>query len=175
MQFKTKVLQNTIKHGFIAVRHLIHFQLVPYDNWKLISVVPEPVCALNIYWLFHNFNPYCHGKEFNGLPELYSGWLACLNTSRHIQDPASQRLTWNKPPKSVLVIKKIRDASLLQPFKELCIFLTEVRPNVEFRSTLTVSRAHSPHGGAACYVQFVPPSQHAKLQYLYQGCRGRMV
>ncbi|XP_041128931.1 NAD kinase-like isoform X1 [Polyodon spathula] len=43
----------------------------------------------------------------------------------HIQDPASQQLTWNKPPKSVLVIKKIRDASLLQPFKELCIFLTE--------------------------------------------------
>ncbi|KAF7645813.1 hypothetical protein LDENG_00197940 [Lucifuga dentata] len=45
----------------------------------------------------------------------------------HIQDPASQRLTWNKPPKSVLVIKKIRDANLLQPFKELCIFLTEVK------------------------------------------------
>lgn len=45
----------------------------------------------------------------------------------HIQDPASQRLTWNKPPKSVLVIKKIRDASLLEPFKELCIFLTEVK------------------------------------------------
>uniref|UniRef100_A0A8C1JI60 NAD(+) kinase n=1 Tax=Cyprinus carpio TaxID=7962 RepID=A0A8C1JI60_CYPCA len=43
----------------------------------------------------------------------------------HIQDPASQRLTWNKPPKSVLIIKKIRDASLLQPFKELCIFLTQ--------------------------------------------------
>ncbi|XP_069039958.1 NAD kinase isoform X6 [Lepisosteus oculatus] len=48
-------------------------------------------------------------------------------TVMHIQDPASQRLTWNKPPKSVLVIKKIRDASLLQPFKELCIFLTEVK------------------------------------------------
>ncbi|XP_074536957.1 NAD kinase [Halichoeres trimaculatus] len=45
----------------------------------------------------------------------------------HIQDPASQRLTWNKPPKSVLVIKKIRDASLHEPFKELCIFLTEVK------------------------------------------------
>lgn len=59
--------------------------------------------------------------------------LQCVNvapvssTARkwHIQDPASQQLTWNKPPKSVLVIKKIRDASLLQPFKELCIFLTE--------------------------------------------------
>ena len=52
--------------------------------------------------------------------------VLCACVFRHIQDPASQRLTWNKPPKSVLVIKKIRDASLLQPFKELCIFLTEV-------------------------------------------------
>lgn len=50
----------------------------------------------------------------------------CVSMFRHIQDPASQRLTWNTPPKSVLVIKKIRDASLLEPFKELCIFLTEV-------------------------------------------------
>ncbi|CAF88213.1 unnamed protein product, partial [Tetraodon nigroviridis] len=47
--------------------------------------------------------------------------------SRHIQDPASQRLTWNTPPKSVLVIKKIQDASLLEPFKELCIFLAKVK------------------------------------------------
>ncbi|XP_057681648.1 NAD kinase isoform X2 [Corythoichthys intestinalis] len=45
----------------------------------------------------------------------------------HIQDPATQRLTWNTPPKSVLVIKKIRDATLLEPFKELCMFLTEVK------------------------------------------------
>ncbi|XP_016086204.1 NAD kinase-like [Sinocyclocheilus grahami] len=43
----------------------------------------------------------------------------------HIQDPASHHVSWNKPPKSVLIIKKIRDASLLQPFKELCIFLTQ--------------------------------------------------
>uniref|UniRef100_A0A672Z0N3 NAD(+) kinase n=1 Tax=Sphaeramia orbicularis TaxID=375764 RepID=A0A672Z0N3_9TELE len=56
---------------------------------------------------------------------LCSLMFVCL--FRHIQDPASQRLTWNKPPTSVLVIKKIRDASLLQPFKELCVFLTEVK------------------------------------------------
>ncbi|XP_069466266.1 NAD kinase isoform X4 [Ambystoma mexicanum] len=53
--------------------------------------------------------------------------VRCCACRWHIQDPASQRLTWNKPPKSVLVIKKIRDASLLQPFKELCIFLTEAK------------------------------------------------
>ncbi|XP_015192519.1 NAD kinase isoform X2 [Lepisosteus oculatus] len=64
-------------------------------------------------------------------PVTKFGPKACMlqnpKTVMHIQDPASQRLTWNKPPKSVLVIKKIRDASLLQPFKELCIFLTEVK------------------------------------------------
>ncbi|XP_067381856.1 NAD kinase isoform X2 [Channa argus] len=64
-------------------------------------------------------------------PVTTFGPKACMlqnpHAVMHIQDPASQRLTWNKPPKSVLVIKKIRDASLLQPFKELCIFLTEVK------------------------------------------------
>lgn len=52
--------------------------------------------------------------------------VLCSPPTRHIQDPASQRLTWNKPPKSVLVIKKIRDSSLLKPFKELCVYLSEV-------------------------------------------------
>uniref|UniRef100_A0A2K6EJI9 NAD(+) kinase n=1 Tax=Propithecus coquereli TaxID=379532 RepID=A0A2K6EJI9_PROCO len=50
-----------------------------------------------------------------------------LRAHQHIQDPASQRLTWNKSPKSVLVVKKVRDASLLQPFKELCTYLMEAR------------------------------------------------
>ncbi len=45
---------------------------------------------------------------------------------RHIQDPASQRLTWSKPPLNVLVIRKIGDETLLGPFKELCSFLVEV-------------------------------------------------
>ncbi|XP_071752502.1 NAD kinase isoform X3 [Centroberyx gerrardi] len=64
-------------------------------------------------------------------PVTTFGPKACMlqnpHAVMHIQDPASQRLTWNKPPKSVLVIKKVRDATLLQPFKELCIFLTEVK------------------------------------------------
>ncbi|MXQ81775.1 hypothetical protein E5288_WYG005034 [Bos mutus] len=62
-------------------------------------------------------------------PVTTFGPKACVlqnpQTIMHIQDPASQRLTWNKSPKSVLVIKKIRDASLLQPFKELCAYLME--------------------------------------------------
>merc|ERR1719357_867720 len=37
-----------------------------------------------------------------------------------IQDPASQRLTWYKPPLTVLVIKKVRDAMVIPPFIALC-------------------------------------------------------
>lgn len=36
-----------------------------------------------------------------------------------IQDPASQRLTWYKPPLTVLVIKKVRDAAVIPPFIQL--------------------------------------------------------
>ncbi|KYN32953.1 NAD kinase [Trachymyrmex septentrionalis] len=43
-----------------------------------------------------------------------------------IQDPASQRLTWYKPPLSVLVIKKVRDSSVLLPFVQLVTWLIEV-------------------------------------------------
>ncbi len=73
---------------------------------------------------------------------LYRQTCLFICAFRHIQDPASQRLTWNKPPKSVLIIKKIRDASLLQPFKELCIFLTQVRTpqNVTHTHTHTKRR-----------------------------------
>nr|XP_051693897.1 NAD kinase isoform X3 [Oryctolagus cuniculus]XP_051693898.1 NAD kinase isoform X3 [Oryctolagus cuniculus] len=46
-------------------------------------------------------------------------------TIMHIQDPASQQLTWNKPPKNVLVIKKIRYTRLLQLFKEFCVYLVQ--------------------------------------------------
>ncbi|GIX78573.1 hypothetical protein CEXT_274731 [Caerostris extrusa] len=40
-----------------------------------------------------------------------------------IQDPASQRLTWNKPPLTVLVIKKVHDISVIQPFIDLVKWL----------------------------------------------------
>jgi hypothetical protein len=49
-----------------------------------------------------------------------------LFTYRTIQDPASQRLTWYKPPLTVLVIKKVRDISVLQPFVQLVNWLIEV-------------------------------------------------
>ncbi|KAH8421070.1 hypothetical protein KR222_009708, partial [Zaprionus bogoriensis] len=42
-----------------------------------------------------------------------------------IQDPASQRLTWYKPPMTVLVIKKVCDASVLTPFVQLVTWLLQ--------------------------------------------------
>ncbi|KAM8850729.1 NAD kinase b isoform 2-T4 [Spinachia spinachia] len=62
-------------------------------------------------------------------PATHFGPKACIlpnpTSVMHIQDPASQRLTWNKPPANVLVIRKVRDESLVEPFKELCRFLVE--------------------------------------------------
>ncbi|KAM4605681.1 NAD kinase b isoform 2-T3 [Polymixia lowei] len=62
-------------------------------------------------------------------PATHFGPKACIlpnpTSVMHIQDPASQRLTWNKPPSNVLIIRKIRDESLVEPFKQLCRFLVE--------------------------------------------------
>lgn len=52
---------------------------------------------------------------------------SCFSYYRTIQDPASQRLTWYKPPLTVLVIKKVRDSSVLPPFVQLVTWLIEVR------------------------------------------------
>ncbi|XP_018576406.1 NAD kinase isoform X3 [Anoplophora glabripennis] len=49
-----------------------------------------------------------------------------------IQDPASQRLTWYKPPLTVLVIKKVRDVSVLSPFVQLVHWLIEEKRMVVF-------------------------------------------
>ncbi|XP_058504465.1 NAD kinase b isoform X2 [Solea solea] len=64
-----------------------------------------------------------HCRSPAGLPCHWHN--SATQDMRHIQDPASQRLTWNKPPVNVLVIRKIRDESLVEPFKELCRFLVE--------------------------------------------------
>uniref|UniRef100_A0A8C6U8H4 NAD(+) kinase n=1 Tax=Neogobius melanostomus TaxID=47308 RepID=A0A8C6U8H4_9GOBI len=84
-------------------------------------------CDINGHVCVRRRTQWLHGPS----PVTTFGPKACMlqnpQAIMHIQDPASQRLTWNKPPQSVLVIKKIRDPSLLQPFKELCTFLTEVK------------------------------------------------
>lgn len=53
--------------------------------------------------------------------------LLVIFVDRQIQDPASQRLTWYKPPLAVLVIKKVRDQLVLPPFVQLVEWLIQVR------------------------------------------------
>ncbi|XP_037075863.1 NAD kinase-like isoform X1 [Pollicipes pollicipes] len=55
-----------------------------------------------------------------------------------IQDPASQRLTWYKAPMAVLVIKKVRDPTVLPPFMELVDWLTDEKKMIVFVETSTV-------------------------------------
>ncbi len=59
---------------------------------------------------------------------IYStnSFLFNFQHNRTIQDPASQRLTWYKPPLTVLVIKKVRDATVLSPFVQLVKWLITV-------------------------------------------------
>lgn len=47
-----------------------------------------------------------------------------------IQDPASQLLTWYKPPLAVLVIKKVNDSSILAPFVQLVEWLIQEKQMV---------------------------------------------
>jgi hypothetical protein len=68
----------------------------------------------------HTFAELCLNRVFRVVPD------SMLYVSRTIQDPASQRLTWYKPPLTVLVIKKVRDVSVLQPFVQLVKWLIEV-------------------------------------------------
>lgn len=49
-----------------------------------------------------------------------------------IPDPGSQKLNWHKPPLTVLVVKKIYDESILEPFKEVISWLIEVRKMIVF-------------------------------------------
>ncbi|XP_077869449.1 NAD kinase-like [Saccoglossus kowalevskii] len=43
----------------------------------------------------------------------------------HVTDPSSQKLTWQEPPLSVLIIKKISDEQVLEHFKELATWLSQ--------------------------------------------------
>merc|ERR1712126_686137 len=69
-----------------------------------------------------------------------------------IQDPASQRLTWYKPPLTVLIIKKIHDAAVISPFIQLVSWFTELKRMVVFVEEaimddplLTKNPAFTPH------------------------------
>ncbi|XP_069753626.1 NAD kinase-like isoform X2 [Narcine bancroftii] len=80
----------------------------------------------------HRHAHFLHGPS----PDTHFGPKASIlqnsTSMMHIQDPTSQRLTWDKPPTNVLIIKKVKDEALLEPFKELCTFLIEEKHLVVF-------------------------------------------
>ncbi|XP_019770413.2 NAD kinase isoform X3 [Dendroctonus ponderosae] len=59
-----------------------------------------------------------------------------------IQDPASQRLTWYKPPLTVLVIKKVRDATVYSPFVKLVQWLIQEKRMVVFVEAAVMDDPH---------------------------------
>ncbi|XP_031353570.1 NAD kinase-like isoform X1 [Photinus pyralis] len=59
-----------------------------------------------------------------------------------IQDPASQRLTWYKPPLTVLVIKKVKDLSVYSPFVQLVEWLIEEKHMVVFVEAAVIDDTH---------------------------------
>ncbi|XP_066259650.1 NAD kinase-like isoform X2 [Euwallacea similis] len=74
-----------------------------------------------------------------------NGFMVCKSNAiqyRTIQDPASQRLTWYKPPLTVLVIKKVRDASVYSPFVKLVRWLIEEKRMVVFVETAVMDDPH---------------------------------
>jgi len=50
----------------------------------------------------------------------------CKLFCRTIQDPSSQILKWRTSPKTVLIIKKIRDDAVDEPFVQLALWLVQV-------------------------------------------------
>lgn len=86
---------------------------------------------------------------YHKLESNVTRWTSCLSNCRTIQDPASQRLTWYKPPLTVLVIKKVRDSSVLPPFVQLVTWLIEV--------SITVVQSLSPGTGTPfSFTSFFP-------------------
>uniref|UniRef100_A0A8C5LEY8 NAD(+) kinase n=1 Tax=Jaculus jaculus TaxID=51337 RepID=A0A8C5LEY8_JACJA len=84
---------------------------------------PIPGRAKSRAYQAHPTKEFRRTRSLHGpCPVTTFGPKACVlqssHTVMHIQDPASQRLTWNKSPESV-------DATLLQPFKELRMYLME--------------------------------------------------
>ncbi|KAH0953211.1 hypothetical protein HN011_009357, partial [Eciton burchellii] len=106
-------------HSVMLRGRNILFQVATRTRNSLVHSTIRRTRSLNAPSPFHKFGP-CGRIMKNSV------------TVMTIQDPASQRLTWNKPPTSVLVIKKIRDTSVLSPFIQLITWLIEEKQMAVF-------------------------------------------
>lgn len=84
-----------------------------------------------VMWVLNHFSIEPPSNSFESLRNWCDQIQFQFVNRRQIQDPASQRLTWYKPPLAVLVIKKVRDQLVLPPFVQLVEWLIQVRNKVK--------------------------------------------
>ncbi|XP_023030891.1 uncharacterized protein LOC6640738 isoform X3 [Drosophila willistoni] len=77
--------------------------------------------SLSWWWRTRSLNAPSPVQQFGPCGRIMTNSAMVMQ----IQDPASQRLTWYKPPLTVLVIKKVSDASVLAPFVQLVEWLLQ--------------------------------------------------
>ncbi|CAD7089623.1 unnamed protein product [Hermetia illucens] len=77
--------------------------------------------AMKEWWRTRSLNAPSPFQQFGPCGRIMKNSAMVMQ----IQDPASQRLTWYKPPLTVLVIKKVRDSTVLSPFVQLVEWLVQ--------------------------------------------------
>ncbi|KAL5289473.1 NADK family protein [Megaselia abdita] len=77
--------------------------------------------AMREWWRTRSLNAPSPFQQFGPCGRIMKNSAMVMQ----IQDPASQRLTWYKPPLTVLVIKKVRDSTVLNPFVTLVEWLVQ--------------------------------------------------
>lgn len=77
--------------------------------------------AMREWWRTRSLNAPSPFQQFGPCGRIMKNSAMVMQ----IQDPASQRLTWYKPPLTVLVIKKVRDSAVMQPFVHLVEWLVQ--------------------------------------------------
>ncbi|XP_049309580.1 NAD kinase isoform X2 [Bactrocera dorsalis] len=91
---------------------------------------PAPLRRTRVADLIEKRNQFRRTRSLNA-PSPFQQFGPCGRIMKNqamvmqIQDPASQRLTWYKPPLTVLVIKKVRDSTVLAPFVQLVEWLVQ--------------------------------------------------
>ncbi|EDV98509.1 NAD kinase isoform X3 [Drosophila grimshawi] len=85
----------------------------------------NPICGIGSswWWRTRSLNAPSPFQQFGPCGRIMKNSAVVMQ----IQDPASQRLTWYKPPLTVLVIKKVSDASVLAPFVQLVSWLLQAK------------------------------------------------
>uniref|UniRef100_A0A1B0B812 NAD(+) kinase n=1 Tax=Glossina palpalis gambiensis TaxID=67801 RepID=A0A1B0B812_9MUSC len=106
------------------------------DNTSTVSMLDKTYSSVRI--LSHDIKVQdltrdCRSRRTRSLnaPSPFQQFGPCGRIMKNpsmvmqIQDPASQRLTWYKPPLAVLVIKKMGDKDVLAPFVQLVEWLVQ--------------------------------------------------